>query len=833
MSRCNSATVSVAVPLPIDQLFTYRVPEALVDRACPGTRVLVPFGPRTVTGMVVAEGSVDEEQAPDQLKAVVDVLDREPAFTGEMLQLSRWISQYYVCSWGEVIKAALPSGIEHEGIRKVYPTDRRPETLDGDDLAQEIVSDLQEHGPATVSELQDRLSSSVTLAMLHRLEDERWIHMEQDVEGPDIEAKTQLHVRFSERVIDAEGMVETLLEELPGHKQQEVVRTLEEYAERGQAEPSQADLLAAADASHSTVKSLERRGVIERFEREVLRTPLGDLPAHPEPPEEVTLMPAQRDAVDQIGASLGSSGGQTFLLHGITGSGKTEVYIRVLKRILDRGESAIVLVPEIALTPQTVNRFRAHFPDQIGVMHSRMSAGERYDTWRQVRSGNFQIVIGPRSAILAPIQNLGLVVVDEEHESSYKQFDPSPRYHARDVAVMRAHMNDAVCILGSATPSLESYLNATYEKYELLELPERVAVAQGDQAVLPEIRVVDLTLERKKHQLEGSLSKPLREAIQQRLVRDEQIMLLQNRRGYAPVLECEDCGWSPGCSDCAVSLTYHKARRQLRCHYCGFARRVPQSCPSCGSSNLDFLGQGTQRIEEEIDALFPSAHTQRMDRDTTSRKHAHRKILDRFSRGSIDILLGTQMIAKGLDFERVTLVGVVNADTGMLFPDFRSEERTFQLLTQVAGRAGRSHLPGEVIFQTRNPDHRAIQCAREHDYAAFVEAELAERQQFGYPPYGRLVGIEFRGSKEKTVKEVAATWTSILRNESSNGRVLGPEEAFVRRVKRQYRYQTILRTSRRVSARMIQEWLRNTQDRHGTAAGDCRIAIDVDPVGRF
>lgn len=826
-------TVHVAVPLPIDQFFTYRVPETLIDQARPGVRVVVPFGPRTVTGMVVEEGSDEDEHEPDKLKAVVDILDAEPAFSEEMLRLTRWISQYYVCSWGEVIKAALPSGIEHEGIRKVYPGDRPTEVLDGTDLEEELIADLREHGPAAVSDLQDRVSSSVTIAMLRRLEEEGRVRIEQDVEGPDIEAKTQFHVRFAGDGPTNERSLEELIDDLPGHKQQEVIRTLQEYTQRGTAEPAQADLLAAADASHSTIKSLERRGIVERFEREVIRTPLGDLPAHPEPPKEVTLMPAQRTAVDRIEQTLEGSGGETFLLHGITGSGKTEVYIRVLRRILDQGQSAIVLVPEIALTPQTVNRFRAHFPDEVGVLHSRMSKGERYDTWRQVRAGNYRIVIGPRSAILAPVQDLGLVVVDEEHESSYKQFDPSPRYHARDVAVMRAHMNDAVCILGSATPSLESYLNAKHEKYELLELPERVAVAQGDQAVLPEVRVIDLTLERKKHRLEGTLSKSLQEAIDERLERQEQIMLLQNRRGYAPVMECEDCGWSPGCSDCAVSLTYHKPRRQLRCHYCGFARRVPRSCPSCDSSNMDYLGQGTQRIEEEIEALFPDARLQRMDRDTTSRKHAHRKILDRFSRGSIDILLGTQMIAKGLDFERVTLVGVVNADTGMLFPDFRSEERTFQLLTQVAGRAGRSHLPGEVILQTRNPDHRAIQCAKAHDYETFVEGELAERQQFGYPPYGRLVGIEFRGSKEKAVKQAASTWTSILRGKSSNAQVLGPEEAFVRRVKRQYRYQTILRTSRSVSARTIQQWLRQTEETFGSAPGDCRIAIDVDPVGRF
>ncbi|HYG69777.1 MAG TPA: primosomal protein N', partial [Anaeromyxobacteraceae bacterium] len=415
--------------------------------------------------------------------------------------------------------------------------------------------------------------------------------------------------------------------------------------------------------------------------------------------------PAQAAALGEIEGALAAGRPRTFLLHGVTGSGKTEVYIRAIRAALAQGKTALVLVPEIALTPQTVRRFRAHFGDRVAVLHSRMSDGERYDAWRAIRDGRYPIVIGPRSAVFAPLENLGLVVVDEEHEASYKQFDPAPRYHARDVAVMRAHRAGAVCVLGSATPSLESLANAKAAKYRLLKMPERVPVRGKQPAPLPPVRVVDLAREKEVRRLKGALSHDLRNAIRARLDRREQVILLQNRRGYAPVLTCDDCGFTPHCRDCAVSLTVHKPRRQLRCHYCGWTERQPDACPKCGSGALALLGAGTQRVEEELAEAFPEARVLRMDLDTTARRGAHRRLLDAFGSGEADVLLGTQMVAKGLDFPRVTLVGVVNADTGMLLPDFRAAERTFQLLAQVAGRAGRRDLPGEVILQTRNPGH--------------------------------------------------------------------------------------------------------------------------------
>lgn len=771
----SALTVDVIVPVPVDEAFTYRVPEGFENRAQVGVRAVVPFGSRTVTGLIVGRSEQDagghrgrhEEGAAEgengrTLKPLESIVDDEPAFTDELIGLTRWIAEYYLCSWGEAVRAALPPGTGRS----------------------------------------------------------------------DVSVRTDVFLRLAESYRNEEA-IRDVLEELPGHKQEAVVEVLADRLAEGTEEIPQVEVLEEADASYSTVRSLLRREVIERVEREVVRTPYGSLADRPPEPEEHELMEAQADALEAVLGAIEGERFESFLLHGVTGSGKTEVYIRALREVRRRGETGIVLVPEIALTPQTVNRFRAHFGDEVAVLHSQMSDGERYDTWREVRRGRYSIVIGPRSAVLAPLENLGLIVVDEEHEESYKQFDPAPRYHARDVAVMRAHRNEAVCLLGSATPSLESYLNARHGKYTLLELPDRIPGPDGEPVVLPEVEVVDLTLERRKHRLEGALSETLRAAIGERLERQEQVILLQNRRGYAPVVECADCGWSPECRDCAVTMTYHKSRRQLRCHYCGLAGRKPESCPECGGTELGLHGQGTQRVEEELRELFPEAALERMDRDTTSAKDAHRTILERFERGETDVLLGTQMIAKGLDFGGVTLVGVVNADTGMLFPDFRAEERTFQLLTQVAGRSGRSDLPGEVYFQTRNPDHPAIRFAREHDYHGFVESELPQRRQFGYPPYGRMVGVEFRGKSARRVESVAEDWTRILKERVEEGRVQGPSEAFVGKVKGKYRFHTLVRIPRKVPSGRIRDWFRGTEEAYGSVPGECRVAIDVDPVGRF
>ncbi|MEZ4699995.1 MAG: primosomal protein N' [Rhodothermales bacterium] len=804
------ATVQVALPLPLDKTFTYAVPDALRFRANVGCRVLVPFGHRSQTGVIVALDDVGG--AGGRLKPLIDVLDARPAFSPDMLRLTRWIAEYYVCGWGEVLRAALPSGTEVEEELRITRTDATPDVESVGGVELEVLRWLEEEGETTFSALREQLQG-VTRPLLDRLELEGWIGVQHAVGKPRVQIKQVKYVRLATPPSEGEKI---------GEKQAAVLAALA----GGEAVP-QRDVLAGTGASSSTVASLAKRGWVEVIEHEVIRTPLGELPARPEAPPAHALHPAQVAALDRIGAAIGAGRFETFLLHGVTGSGKTEVYITALKQVLEQGKTGIILVPEIALTPQTVQRFRAHFGDRIAVLHSRMSPGERYDAWRHLHGGRFDVVIGPRSAILAPLAKVGLIVVDEEHEGSYKQADPAPRYHARDVAVMRAHMSGAVCVLGSATPSFETYANA-YEtgKYTLLAMPDRVPVPGKEAAALPSIRVVDLATERKKRRLDGALSETLREAIASRLARGEQVILLQNRRGYAPVLECLACGWSPTCTECSVTMTFHKAHNHLRCHYCGRAQRLPRTCGQCGSTELRRLGAGTQRVEEELAAYFPDARVLRMDLDTTTRKNAHHLLLDRFGRGEADILVGTQMVAKGLDFGRVTLVGVIDADVGMLMPDFRAEERTFQLLTQVAGRAGRAGLPGEVVLQTRNPRHPVIVHACAHDVEGFIRLALPVRQALNYPPYGTVVLVEFRGPDEAEVERLARRWHAAFPAGVLD--VLDPQPALIGRVKNQFRYHVVIKAPRRLAGGELQHLLRQAGAAFGKLPNGYRMSVDVD-----
>ena len=823
-------TVRVVLPLPLDQAFTYLVPDDLASEAQVGRRVLVPFGPRRLTGLVVEQ----TDEADDlghylRLKAILDVLDAAPAFTGEMLRLTEWIADYYVCGWGEAVKAALPSGTDIGETHHIRRTDASAVFWEGHPDVGPMLHYLDRHPDATLGGLRQQ-GLDVPLALLRRLERDGLIHVVKTMTQPKVRIKYEKHLRLAP-AFRSPGAVKDLTKQLRGLKQVAVVEALAGFALEGRHEPRRADVLERAQAAAPTANRLVEKGIVEMVEKEVIRAPSYAMAAEPQAPF-YAFHRSQRAALDRIETAIEAERFETFLLHGVTGSGKTEVYIAALKKVLARGQTGIILVPEIALTPQTVQRFRRHFGDRIAVLHSRMSLGERYDAWRHLRKGRYSVVIGPRSAVLAPLSNIGLIVVDEEHEPSYKQFDPAPRYHARDVAVVRAQMNGAVCVLGSATPSLESYRNAMMGKYTLLEMPERVPVPGHDAAPLPEIQIIDLTLERKKHRLHGALSETLREAIELRLTRGEQVILLQNRRGYAPVIECQECGFVPVCFDCSVTMTYHKPRRRLRCHYCGRTRRMLAACPKCESTDLSQLGMGTQRVEEELERHFPGASIVRMDLDTTGRKNAHQKILGRFGRGDADILIGTQMVAKGLDFSRVTLVGVISADVGMHLPDFRAEERAFQLLTQVAGRAGRAELRGEVMLQTRNPKHPVFRYVLAHDYAGFAGVMLTERREFHYPPFGRIVGVEFRGPEEEAVGQMARKWTGLLTERVPGSvQVLGPEPAFVGRVKKQYRYHTIIKAPKTVT--MLQDVLRETARKFGKVPRGYHVAIDVDAIGLF
>ncbi len=802
------------VPLaPVEGAYTYAVPDGMPVAV--GARVVVPFGRREMTGVVVA---VSDGDAPDGAREIADRLDGPP-LPADLLALTRWTADYYLCAWGEALRAALPSGAEVESRRvahaRVSPGART-------DAAGRAVLDALADGPLPLAELASALGrATVPHALLRAMQSDGHVELADERQAPRARVKTARFLSLAGDPAEARGARQAAL--------------LDWLAAR-QGPVRQAEALAGSGATASTVSALAARGLVEVSELPVERRADG-LDAPPASPDALALHPSQSAALGAITDALGAGRSGTFLLEGVTGSGKTEVYLRALRAARDAGRTGIVLVPEIALTPQTVRRFTAHFPGEVAVLHSRMSPGERLDAWTRIADGVYPVVVGPRSAIFAPVLSLGLVVVDEEHEASYKQFDPAPRYHARDVAVMRAHVAGAVCVLGSATPSLESVANARAGKYTHLRMAERVPVAGRDAAPLPDVRVVSLTREREIRRLKGALSHDLREAIRARLARGEQTILLQNRRGYAPVLTCESCGFTPTCRDCAVSLTVHHTHgaAQLRCHYCGRAERVPVACPQCGEHDLRRLGAGTQRVEEELAAVFPDARLLRMDLDTTARRGAHRRLLDSFGRGEADILLGTQMVAKGLDFPRVTLVGVVDADTGMLLPDFRAAERAFALLAQVAGRAGRHDLEGEVLLQTRNPDHPAVRYALAHDVAGFQAHELGERRALGYPPFGRLVGAEAKGPGEATTRRLADGFARALTREAeriAGAHVLGPVAALVGRVQRQWRFHTLLRAPRTVPHAVLAAAVRRAVAAAPAPAGH-RLNVDVDPVGLY
>ena len=750
-NRSNSLQIArVALPVPIDRLYSYRVPDSFRTWMKPGRRGVVPFGKRKLAGVVIEEGS-EADLAKYKARDIIDVDVELPPLPDELLKLTRWVSTYYMCAWGEALRAALPPGSS---------------------------------APKARTRVQ-------TVAMV-----------DYNAEGPTTPPR--------------------------GARQEAIVEQLRIWHVAERTPVPQQQVLAECGGTAATIRRLADLGYlfVEQEERDRFQEERGDVQDGTRP----TLHGAQVTAVDAVVSSIEAQRFETFLLHGVTGSGKTEVYLRVLEEVRRKGQSAIVLVPEISLTPQTVRRFRARFGDEVAVLHSRMGDGERYDAWRGIGEGRYPIVIGPRSAILAPLKNPALIIVDEEHESSYKQFDPAPRYHARDVAVMRAARNNAACILGSATPSLESLSNARDGKYTLLEMPERVPVA-GKPARLPHIRIVDL---RNEPELRGSthaLSRHLVEGISQRASKGEQTILLLNRRGFAPVMECVDCGWVPECPDCSVSLVYHRPLNHLRCHYCGITQPPPGKCPACNGTDLAFLGTGTQRLETELNERIPDVRVLRMDLDTTTKKGSHHDILDRFGKGEADVLLGTQMVAKGLDFEKVTLVGIIRAEAGLQLPDIRAEERAFQLLTQVAGRAGRADLEGEVILQCIDPGHPIIQFALKHDYAGFAQYALATRSALNYPPTGKLVSILFSGPDDDDTRKAAERFRRLVDNHLPDVDRLGPSPAFIHRLKNRYRHQILLKVPQTVPSSRVREGLQKAEKGQGSVPQAIRLTIDVDPAG--
>ena len=828
----TSGYARVAVPRPLYRTFLYRVPASLKPRVTPGSRVVVPFGRREVIGWV-DEVLADPEPLPPRVRDVLDAPDSEPVLPPLILDLCRWLSRYYVAPLGLTFRAALPAALTTESTETLIRIPNAAGTLETA-AERRLLAYLDEHaGAAKLATVRKALGAGAWMQAASSLARSGHIEMRHGLPV----TTPPLRVR---KILELTRGLESLKERDRIFSRARRQRELYEYIESVGGRAEVAHLARHLGISSSVVKGLVDRGLAQTLNEEIDVDPFAKHPVSEPLPHTPT--PAQSAAIERLVAAMGQSPPGVFVLKGVTGSGKTLVYIELLRELVTRrGRSAIILVPEISLTPQTVSRFRSAFGDDVAVLHSALSDGERLTAWKALRAGEKRIVVGARSAVFAPVQNLGIVVLDEEHEASYKQSDPAPRYHAREVAVVRAQGADALCVLGSATPSLETWENARSGKWELVELPERIGGRD-----LPAVHVVDLREERKRPLDEHAggngraaqagpvvLSARLEASLERRLERREQSILLLNRRGYATFLQCRDCGTVSGCTRCNVSLTRHRRPPRLVCHYCNHQEPVPRTCSACGSRSLSHRGVGTEQVERVLAEVFPNARIARMDVDTTSAKWSHHDILGRVERGEVDILLGTQMIAKGLDFPNVTLVGAINADVGLNLPDFRASERTFQLLTQVAGRAGRGPRGGEVIIQTALPGHYAIQFATSHDYEGFAERELAERSVPDYPPFARLANVEFSGRAELAVQEqaeAAAIWLNgLIASHAIDGvTVLGPAPCPIDRVRGRWRWQLLLKGRAPGPLGQVLEYFARKFDVSGS--GQLRLEIDRDPI---
>ncbi len=809
----------VALPVHVNQTFTYRLTSEMREVAQPGARLTVPFGRKLLTGYIVSLRTALREDSglqESEIKEAEELIDAVPLITSDVLALTRWVSDYYAAPWGEVLKAALPPGIT-ESIEQLLSL-----TTNGEAAARRLNEDgvvtlkaqllklIADKGQLSLRAAAAALGQTQAVNAVRVLEREGALIITQATRAALAKQKVQRAVRL----LAPPAGSELVLTEA----QRRVVETLANAAESF----SLKDLLTAARASESTVKTLEKKQVIEIFSEPVRRDPLANatLPAR----EVHRLTDTQTQVLGAIQGQLQQAAYGTFLLHGVTGSGKTEVYIRAMQTALGLDRAAMMLVPEIALTPVFSRRLRSQFGDQVAIFHSSLSTGERFDEWTRVKNGQARIVIGTRSAVFAPVRNLGLVIVDEEHESTYRQQD-SPHYNARDTAIVRAKRANAVVVLGSATPSLESFHNARGDKYRYLSMPERIG-----RRPMASARIIDMREAFAKGNKPKVFSDELLEAITATYERGEQSIILLNRRGYSSFVLCRSCGESIQCPNCDVTLTYHQSERVIVCHYCNHRRAAPNECPNCAGKYIYFVGEGTEQLEEMLGQQFPALRIARIDRDTTARRSVFEKSLFDFSEGALDMLVGTQMLAKGHDFPNVTLVGVVSVDAGLGLPDFRSAERTFQLITQVAGRAGRGDRPGQVLIQTYHPDHYALLHSCAQDYEGFYEEEIRYRQNHSYPPFVALASLLVHGSDFEKTRATALELRKELdvANEDRACRVLGPAPAPLARLKGEHRIQLLLKSrSRRRLRQVIDAGIAAIGNR-GSAARS--VNIEIDPI---
>ncbi len=815
--------VEVVFPLPFRKAFTYSVPAELQDQAKPGVRAVAPFGKRTLTGFILNISS--KTSVKEEIKPISDIIDDIPIVDKYTLKFYEWLSDYYLCSLGEALRLAVPHGSEIESKKKIHIDKEFAEELHSKEknkntVKSKILKEISTRDEVSISTLQKAIKKKNIYSVLTSLQKLGVITVLDEVEKPKVKPKKVKYVKLVKDI----AQIYAAFPEIERRSPKQVKVLLELISAKGKSLPV-AELLHKIEGTKSTIDSLVKKNFVDVFEKEVERRYTEE---YTEEHQQLILTPHQQNVVEEVNAVINKKEFQTFLLHGVTGSGKTQVYIELVKQVLAQNKTALILVPEISLTPQMTSRLFNNFGDTVTVIHSRMSAGERYDSWRRVMKGKSKVVVGARSALFAPLRNIGIIVVDEEHDASYKQADMIPKYNARDAAVVLGSIYKCPVILGSATPSVESMYNAQTGKYKLLELPERI-----DNAKLPKIILVNISAERKKKKMENVFSKVLLDKIEDRLKKKEGVIILQNRRGFSTQIYCDDCGEVEMCDNCSVPMVYHINKNIIECHYCGLTKKVPGACTNCGSISIKYFGTGTERVEDELQFYFPNAVLNRIDSDSISRKSVLSRILLQFSKGEIDILVGTQMVSKGLDFSRVTLVGVISAETTLWMPDFRADERTFQLLTQVSGRSGRSKVEGEVIIQTMNEKHFALQKVLQNDYNGFYQREISDRQKMGYPPFTRLALIETKDQINEKAKGAITDFYKELIKFKKWIKISDPHSAMIARLKGQYRYQILIKSTKEndpggavLRKAILDSFVEfNRKSRYK----DVRLLYDVDP----
>ena len=843
----------VALPVPLDMAFTYAIPPGMEPVV--GGRVIVPFRQQRLPGIVVDvhDRPPQSEGTDVKIKKVIEALDRVPVLDEQLLKLGRWIADYYLAPIGEVFRTMLPLSAEFKRavtyriadaghmalhLAGMSGSPARSQRTPEEQLVEFRVLDyLAERDGGRANENSLRSATRVSRALLTGMVRKKWIAREDVSATRDVARMIKVAVLLAAEtspppngtearpnagtcsVGAPPGVAWTSRPRSPSKLNANQRALIEALAAAGGRVP--VETLRGLDVPRTTLGTLLRRGLVELVDEPQEFTVPTLKPRRS--PFDFEFSPAQQQALKKIHETVDTRKFSGMLLHGVTGSGKTAVYLAVMREVLAQGRSSILLVPEIGLTPAMAADLIQVFGDEVAILHSGLSNDERAEQWHRIKRGEARVVVGTRSAVFAPVSDLALLIVDEEQDSSYKQ-EETPRYHARDVAVMRAKMEGAVVVLGSATPSLESYYNAKKNKYALVELPDRV-----ENRPLPEVEIIDMRREFQETGKEQVISRKLAEEIRERLEKKEQVMVLLNRRGYSPVALCRACGQALQCKDCAVSMTHHKREQKMECHYCGYITQIPQKCAHCGSEYVYFVGTGSEKLEELLHGMFPQARIGRLDRDTVRGREDFERALNALNEGDLDMLVGTQMIAKGHDVHGVTLVGVVGADAALGFPDFRAAERTFQLLTQVAGRAGRGESPGKVVLQTYFPDHYAVQFAARHDFSGFYEKELQFRSWMHYPPYSSIANVVVRSEK----LDRALAWSGELgrwfeKTRHEGIRALGPAAAPILRLKRDYRYHFILKSpSREKMNALLRAMLAEAASRRIPRT---QIILDVDAV---